>query len=300
LEGAGLLHLFHRELTVASQGERSIGVYNSKTTQDRDTKNPGKDHIIDEGLNNETNGTLLNRILLIEDESDLRAELAEYLQRHGFVVTSYADGRTLRNSGGKLPFDLILLDLMIPGDDGITLTREVRARSNVPIIIITGRNDVVDRVVGLEIGADDYISKPFDFRELQARIKAVIRRHAIARVSGIRASNRVWDFLGWQADGRSRTLMRPDGEFVDLTTAEYMLLEAFLIRPGQLLSRDLLLEYVYNRRWSPLDRSIDNLVARLRKKLEDRHKGPIMIKTVRSRGYLFTPEVVETKVKETS
>jgi two-component system OmpR family response regulator len=241
---------------------------------------------------------VLNRILLIEDDSDLRTELSEYLQRQGFTVTSYSDGRMLRSGSSKLPFDLILLDLMIPGDDGITLTREIRARSNVPIIIVTGKNDIVDRVVGLEIGADDYISKPFDFRELQARIKAVTRRHAMSRVTTVKASNKVWEFLQWRVDGRSRSLQRPDGQFVDLTTAEYMLLEAFLNKPGQLLSRDLLLEYVYSRRWSPLDRSIDNLVARLRKKLEDTNDGPMMIKTVRSRGYLFTPDVTETKVKE--
>jgi two-component system, OmpR family, response regulator len=235
----------------------------------------------------------LNRLLLIEDNEDLRSELAEYLTRQGYEVTAYPDGRLLHGGGHRLPFDVILMDLTIPGDDGIALTREVRGRSNVPIIIITARDDVIDRVVGLEIGADDYISKPFDFRELQARIKAVMRRHAIASTVPQRTSNKQWKFLGWNVDGRSRSVMTPKGDYVDLTTAEYMLLEAFLNHPGQLLSRNNLLQNVYNRKWSPLDRSIDNLVARLRKKLEDEREGVQMIKTVRSRGYLFTPDIEE-------
>lgn len=233
----------------------------------------------------------LNRVLLIEDNEDLRGELSEYLTRQGFEVTAYPDGRMVHGGGHRLPFDIILMDLTIPGDDGIALTREIRGRSNVPIIMITGRDDVIDRVVGLEIGADDYVNKPFDFRELQARIKAVMRRHAIANTVPVRTSNKQWRFDGWHVDGRSRSVQTPKGDYVDLTTAEYMLLEAFLNHPGQLLSRDNLLQNVYNRKWSPLDRSIDNLVARLRKKLEDERDGVQMIKTVRSRGYLFTPDI---------
>ena len=236
-----------------------------------------------------------NRVLLIEDDEDLRSELSEYLVRQGFDVTGNPDGRVLHGASHRLPYDIILMDLTIPGDDGIALTREVRGRSNVPIIIITGRDDVIDRVVGLEIGADDYINKPFDFRELQARIKAVMRRHAIANTVPVRTTNKIWRFLDWAVDGRTRTVKTPEGDYVELTTAEYMLLEAFLNNPSQLLSRDNLLQNVYNRKWSPLDRSIDNLVARLRKKLEDDRNGPQMIKTVRSRGYLFTPEVKEVE-----
>jgi two-component system OmpR family response regulator len=235
----------------------------------------------------------LNRVLLIEDDDDLRSELSEYLRRQGYEVTANPDGRMLHGAGHRLPFDMILMDLTIPGDDGITLTREVRGRSNVPIIIITGRDDVIDWVVSLEIGADDYINKPFDFRELQARIKAVMRRHAIAQTVPLRTTNKIWRFLNWEVDGRSRSVRSPKGDFIELTTAEYMLLEAFLSNPSQLLSRDNLLQNVYNRKWSPLDRSIDNLVARLRKKLEDDRDGPQMIKTVRSRGYLFTPSIEE-------
>jgi DNA-binding response OmpR family regulator len=235
----------------------------------------------------------VKRILLIEDDEDLCNELAEYLSRHGYHVDAYSDADSLRGSMDELPFDLILLDLMIPGDDGIELTRELRARSNIPIIMITGKADVVDRVVGLEIGADDYIAKPFDFRELRARIRAVSRRQDNAqKPSEAKAGTHViWEFEDWRLDTLNRSLQAPDGSYVELTTGEYMLLETFLRSPGRIRTRESLLQAVYNRKWTPFDRSIDNLIARLRKKLGDRSHGPMLIQTVRGGGYMLAANV---------
>ena len=164
-------------------------------------------------------------ILLIEDDDDLRQELAEYLIHEGFDVEAYADATILHRRTGRFPYDAILLDVMLPGDDGISLTRELRARSDVPIVIITGRGDIIDRVVGLEIGADHYVSKPFDFRELRARIRAVTRRRCTPQVPIETGQWRHWEFGDWRLDTLTRHLIAPSGELVELTSGEYALLE---------------------------------------------------------------------------
>ncbi len=189
------------------------------------------------------------------------------------------------------PVDLVILDLMLPGEDGLTLARSLREDSNVGIIILTGRGETVDRIIGLEMGADDYLPKPFHLRELLARVKSVMRRVASgATLSGGAVRSRV-RFGGWSLDLSSRELLSPGGEEVRLTTGEFDLLAAFVNNPNQVLTRDRLLDLARNREAGPFDRTIDVQVGRLRRKLEDDPQNPTMIKTVRGSGYIFTPTV---------
>jgi two-component system OmpR family response regulator len=187
--------------------------------------------------------------------------------------------------------DLVILDLMLPGEDGLTLARALREESNVGIIILTGRGETVDRIIGLEMGADDYLPKPFHLRELLARVKSVLRR-VQARVGERNPSPRVRArFAGWHLDLSSRELYSPSGEEVRLTTGEFDLLAAFVNNANQVLSRDRLLDLARKREAGPFDRTIDVQVGRLRRKLEDDPQRPSMIKTVRGTGYIFTPTV---------
>jgi two-component system phosphate regulon response regulator OmpR len=188
------------------------------------------------------------------------------------------------------PTDLILLDLVMPGEDGLTLAREVRARSQVPIIILSGKGDTIDRVVGLELGADDYIAKPFHLREVLARIKTVLRRAEsdLAREGGSRPSaGDVLTFDGWRLDPARRELRAPDGRLVELTSSEFSLLLVFVRHPQRVLTRDQIMDLTKGHDWSPLDRSIDNQVRRLRRKIEASPEEPRVIKTVRGAGYQF-------------
>jgi DNA-binding response OmpR family regulator len=193
------------------------------------------------------------------------------------------------------PFDLITLDVRLSGEDGFTLAREVRSKHNVPIVMISGKGDMIDRVVGLELGADDYIAKPFHMREVLARIRAVLRRYAgpnaeTARAGVMAEQGTRYSFDGWTLDMGRRELKAPEGTLCELTTAEFNLLAVLVERPGRVLSRDELMDLLKGHDWTPLDRSIDGLVARLRKKVE-RGECPQLVKTVRGVGYVFAGEV---------
>jgi DNA-binding response OmpR family regulator len=189
----------------------------------------------------------------------------------------------------RKPVSLITLDLNLGGENGLDLARQVRKERNIPIIMLTGKGDAIDRVVGLELGADDYLVKPFELRELLARVRAVLRRSGTATTHA--RSGQRFRFEGWVLDVNRRDLSRANGEALDLTTSEFNLLEAFVKRPHRVLSRDDIMDLLKGQEWSPLDRSIDNLIARLRKKVEPDPDHPRLIKTVRGIGYTFAAGV---------
>jgi two-component system OmpR family response regulator len=229
-------------------------------------------------------------ILIVDDHREIRDLVSRALAKEGFRVSDAADGRAMRKVLAAGRIDLILLDLMLPGEDGLSLCRTLRAESNIPVIILTAKGDEVDRVVGLEMGADDYLPKPFGSRELIARIKAVLRR---SRAQGVAAEGRGkrYRFDHWILDTGARELVRKDGVTVPLSTGEYDLLIVLVERPQRVLSRDQLLDLARGRAASGLDRSIDTQVSRLRKKLEADPGDPKIIKTVWGGGYMFTPAV---------
>ncbi len=231
------------------------------------------------------------QILVVDDDREIRDLLARFLARHGFRVETAADGRGLRAVLRDRRVDLVVLDLMLPGEDGLMLCRELRAGSDLPVIMLTAMGEEIDRIVGLEVGADDYVAKPFNPRELLARIRAVLRRTgAVSRTQGGEAKP-VLRFAGWQLDPGARTLVDPEGRPVELTSGEFDLLLAFAERPQRVLSRDQLLDLTRGRDAAPFDRSIDVQVSRLRRKIESDPTRPELIKTVRSGGYVFTPAV---------
>lgn len=229
-------------------------------------------------------------ILVVDDDREIRDLLAKFLGRHGFRVSVAADGRAMRETMRDGRFDLVVLDLMLPGDDGLTLCREIRAASEMPVIMLTAMGEEIDRIVGLEIGADDYVAKPFNPRELLARIRAVLRRTASAGPSAPEQEG-VIRFQGWRLDPSGRTLTDPEGDEVELTAGEFDLLLALATRPQRLLSRDQLLDLTRGREALPFDRSIDVQISRLRRKIETDPARPKFIKTIRSGGYMFTAEV---------
>jgi two-component system OmpR family response regulator len=229
-------------------------------------------------------------ILIVDDHREIRDLVSRALAKEGFRVSDAADGRAMHKVLAAGRIDLILLDLMLPGEDGLSLCRTLRAESDIPVIILTAKGDEVDRVVGLEMGADDYLPKPFGSRELIARIKAVLRR---SRAQGVAAEGRGkrYRFDQWILDTAVRELVGKDGVTVPLSTGEYDLLIVLVERPQRVLSRDQLLDLARGRAASGLDRSIDTQVSRLRKKLEVDPGDPKIIKTVWGGGYMFTPAV---------
>jgi two-component system OmpR family response regulator len=231
-------------------------------------------------------------ILIVDDHREIRELVARVLAREGFRVSAAADGKALRKSLAISRIDLVLLDLMLPGEDGLSLCRAIRAESNVPIIMLTAKGEEVDRVIGLEMGADDYLPKPFGSRELIARIRAVLRRGRIEDAGTARGKTpKRYQFDRWILDTKSRDLLREDGVTVPLSTGEYELLLAFAERPRRVLSRDQLLDLARGRAAVAFDRSIDTQVSRLRKKLERDPADPQVIKTIWGGGYMFTPTV---------
>jgi two-component system OmpR family response regulator len=230
-------------------------------------------------------------ILIIEDDREISALIARYLRDNDCRVTVLPDGRNLNRLLDDNRIDLIVLDLMLPGEDGLSICKRLRARSQMPIVILTAKGDEVDRILGLELGADDYLAKPFNPRELLARIRAVLRRSAAGALSPARNGSRALAFLGWRIDCALRELRNADGVLVILTDAEFSLLQALCERPGRVLSRDQLLDVTQGRSPGLFERSIDILISRLRRKIERNPHRPDMIKTVRSEGYLFTPTV---------
>jgi two-component system OmpR family response regulator len=230
-------------------------------------------------------------ILVVDDHREIRDLVSRALAKDGFRVSAAADGRAMRKVLADGRIDLILLDLMLPGEDGLSLCRALRAESNIPIIMLTAKGDEVDRVVGLEMGADDYLAKPFGSRELIARIKAVLRRSRDkTEKTADRRPNR-YRFDRWRLDTGARELLREDGVTVPLSTGEFDLLLALVERPQRVLNRDQLLDLARGRSANALDRSIDTQISRLRKKLERDPGEPKIVKTVWGGGYMFTPEV---------
>jgi DNA-binding response OmpR family regulator len=228
-------------------------------------------------------------VLIVEDDPDVREATAEYLATRGFQVHAAQDGGALRRRLAQSLPDLVLLDLNLPGEDGLSLARHLRERHDLPIIMVTGARDVVDRVVGLEAGADDYVAKPFEMRELLARIKSVLRRarHGAAPAGEKAASTSEVRVGECRLDVVSYRLFGASGEELPLTTMEFKLLRALTQHPNQVLSRDRLLSLTRNRERDPFDRSIDIGIARLRRKIEPDPENPRLIRTVRGMGYLY-------------
>ena len=237
----------------------------------------------------------MDHILVVDDDADIRDLLSEYLDKQGFRVSTAADGRSMRMALGRSAPDLIILDLMLPGDDGLTLCREVRSKSDVPIIMLTAKTEEIDRVVGLEMGADDYVAKPFSPRELLARIKSILRRSRALPVNLRPDDARAIVFAGWRLEIPTRTLVSPERVAVPLSGTDFRLLRIFLDHPNRVLSRDQLMDMTQSRDAGPFDRSIDLQVSRLRKRLNDNPKEPAIIKTSRGEGYVLAAEVVLEK-----
>ena len=232
-----------------------------------------------------------DHILIVDDDAEIRGLIREYLQKHGYRVATAANGRELRSAAQTAPPDLIVLDLMLPGEDGLELCRELRTDSNVPIIMLTARGDETDRIVGLEMGADDYLPKPFSPRELLARIKSVLRRARALPENLKREEVSSFRFAGWMLDVVTRSLTSPQGVVVPLGGTEFRLLRIFLDHPNRVLTRDQLIDLMLSRDANPFDRAIDVQVSRLRHRLGDDAKEPAIIKTVRSQGYVLAAEV---------
>ncbi|MEO8134497.1 MAG: response regulator [Betaproteobacteria bacterium] len=236
-----------------------------------------------------------DHILIVDDDAEIRDLLREYFQKHDFRVGTAANGKELRAAMAASRPDLVILDLMLPGEDGLTLCRELRAGSEVPIIMLTARGEEADRVVGLEMGADDYVPKPFSPRELVARVKSVLRR-ARSLPENLRPEELIaFRFAGWTLDLATRNLIAPDGLVVPLSGVEFRLLRIFLDHPNRTLTRDQLIDLMMSRDAGPFDRAIDVQVSRLRHRLRDDAKEPAIIKTVRGHGYAFAAAVTADK-----
>ena len=229
-------------------------------------------------------------VLLVDDDIQIRQLLGDYLSEFGMTVVAVADGKSMEDALVRGIFDLVILDLMLPGEDGLSLCRSLRAKSDIPILMLTARGETMDRVIGLEVGADDYIVKPFEPRELVARIQTILRRakggHETPKEQGNMAS-----FMGWRVNYVLRQIISPEELVVPLSNAEFRLLKVFIEHPCRVLSRDFLLDQARGRNMDLFDRSIDLLVSRLRHKLGDDSRTPGLIKTVRGEGYLFDAKV---------
>jgi DNA-binding response OmpR family regulator len=234
------------------------------------------------------------RVLVVDDEPEIREMLVEYLNDHGFEALAADSCRAMRERLGECVPDVVLLDVNLPGEDGLVLARYLRERFDLPIIMVTAADEVVDRVVGLEVGADDYLTKPFDPRELRARIKTVLRRYQRAGVAppspaGPESAPRQVAFGRCTLDLDARRLLDADRREIPLTSMEFDLLKVFAERPNRVLTRDQILNITRNRDWDPFDRSIDIRIARLRRKIEADPDRPATLKTVRGAGYMFVP-----------
>jgi len=231
------------------------------------------------------------KILIVDDDERLCRILSRYLVKEGYTVRVATNGDEMRSRlAGERP-DLVILDLMLPDEDGLSLARELRAESDVAIVMLTGKTDTIDKIVGLELGADDYITKPFDERELLARVRTVLRRTSAKQAAASRAGSSNARFAGWTLDFVAHELTSPQGEHVHLTSSQFQLLVSLVSRPNRVLSREEILGLVSGRDWTPMDRSIDVLVGKLRKKIEPDPKSPTLIKTIRGVGYKFTAHV---------
>jgi len=237
-----------------------------------------------------------NHILVVDDDHEIRELLTDYLRDAGFHVSEAANGREMWRVVNKEPVNLIVLDLMLPGEDGLSLCREVRAQGDLPIIMLTAKGTLVDRIIGLEVGADDYLPKPFDPRELLARIKVILRRARNDRNKAAVADEFSYiNFEGWRLDTHARQMFSPEGVVVSLGSSDYMVLRALLEHPNRPLSRDFLVEHVYGKESHAMDRSIDVCISRLRHHIEVDTRNPTIIRTVRNAGYMLASQVKHEK-----
>lgn len=236
-----------------------------------------------------------HHVLVVDDDSSITELLCAYLKDFGYATHAAADGHGMRRVLAEQTIDLIVLDLQLPGDDGLSLTRELRQRTRIPIVMLTGRGTVIDRILGLELGADDYLIKPFEPRELVARIQTVLRRTQPGAPAPTPAESpdAVVCFDGWRLQREHRHLTSPQGTVVPLSNAEYQLLSTFLKTPRKLFTRDQLMTQARGREAPSVERSIDLLVSRLRQKLADDPRSPTMIRTVRGEGYVFQAQSVQ-------
>lgn len=230
-------------------------------------------------------------ILIVDDDHDIRSLLAEYLDNNGFRTITATNGQEMRKVLDSARVDIIVLDLTLPGDDGLTLCRNLRAQSDIPVIMLTARSEPLDRILGLEMGADDYLCKPFEPRELYARIRSVLRRTQSLSHQQHPAENTMRHFAGWTLDMTARHLISDDQVVVSLSGAEFRLLRIFLDHPNRILNRDQLLNLTQGRDADPFDRSIDLQISRLRQKLRDDARTPRIIKTIRNEGYILATTV---------
>ena len=230
-------------------------------------------------------------ILIVDDDRDIRTLLAEYLAGNGLRTLTATNGAEMRKVLEESRVDLIVLDLTLPGEDGLTLCRNLRATSNIPVIMLTARGEPLDRILGLEMGADDYLAKPFEPRELFARIRSVLRRTQALPPNMAQPDAAAMRFANWTLDLTARHLVNRDGVVVALSGAEFRLLKVFLDHPNRVLNRDQLLELTQGRESDPFDRSVDIQISRLRQKLGDDARTPAIIKTVRNEGYVLSTTV---------
>jgi two-component system OmpR family response regulator len=230
-------------------------------------------------------------LLIVDDDAEIRHLLREYFQENGYRVTVAADGKAMWTQLKASQPDLIVLDVMLPGEDGIGLCRTLRARLDVPIIMLTARGEDTDRIVGLEVGADDYVPKPFNPRELLARVKSVLRRAKSLPTNLRRDEVRAFRFAGWTLDVATRNLTSPAGVIVALSGTEFKLLRVLLDHAGHVLTRDQLIDLMLSRDAGPFDRALDVQVSRLRHRLGDDAREPAIVKTVRGQGYVLAARV---------
>ncbi|KMS54530.1 transcriptional regulator [Sphingobium cupriresistens LL01] len=235
-----------------------------------------------------------SRILVVDDDADIRTLLSDFLKQHGFAVTAVADGAAMDHVLAAQDFDIAVLDVMMPGEDGLSILRRLSARGGLPVIMLSAIGSDIDRIVGLEMGAEDYLPKPCNPRELLARVRTVLRRHRRQVAETAEPSGRKLRFAGWHVDMTGRLLTDPDNVVVTLTDGEFRLLRAFIDHPRRVLSRDQLLDYSAGNDSESYDRAIDVQVSRLRRKLERsaRTEGADeLVRTIRNEGYMFTAEV---------
>jgi len=230
-----------------------------------------------------------DHVLVVDDDAELRDLLSEYLARNGFRVSVARDGREMRQLLAEAGFDIVVLDVMLPGEDGLALCRDLRAHSNLPVIMLTARSEELDRIIGIEMGADDYLSKPFNPRELLARMKGILRR--TRSLPPARAESHRLRFAGWTLDLAARHLIGADGVVVPLSGTEFRLLQIFVTHPNRVLDRNQLMDLALGREATPFDRAIDVQVSRLRQRLRDDAREPRIIKTVRNGGYVLAAQV---------
>ncbi len=237
------------------------------------------------------NGKRVASILLVEDDAEIGDLISRYLGANQFQVLLVVDGAAMEAALAERAFDLVLLDLNLPGEDGLSICRRLRAERSLPIIIVTARGEDVDKIVGLEMGADDYVAKPFNPRELLARIRSVLRRASAADPITVGSARQIYKFSGWSVDISAREVVAPGGMKVAMTGAEFDLLHALCEHPNRVLTRDQLISLTHGPTAGPFERSIDTLISRLRQKIEIDAKSPKLIQTVRSEGYMLTSQV---------